>query len=143
MNYRIEIDKTLSEEILICAREKTKLVEEIEQLILSQTVELIGYSDKNAVRLDVSNVCCFVVDVNKVFAITDTEKLQIKLRLYQLEDILTDNFVKINQSCIANVKKICRFDASFTGVLTVVFENGYKDYVSRRQMKYVKERFGL
>ena len=80
---------------------------------------------------------------SKVYAITYEGRYQLRCRLYQLEEKLPQNFVKLNQSCIGNVKKIQRFNASFGGSLSVEFKNGYKDYVSRRQMKAVKERFGL
>ena len=61
----------------------------------------------------------------------------------QLEEMLDDSFVKINQSCIANIKKIDRFKATVGGSLTVIFKNGHIDYVSRRNLKNVKERLGL
>ena len=77
------------------------------------------------------------------FAITEKERLRLKCRLYQLEEVLPEYFVKINQSCVANIRKVARFDTSVSGTLLIKFKNGYKDYVSRRQMKAVKERLGL
>ena len=53
------------------------------------------------------------------------------------------NFVRINQSCIANINQIKKFSASFNGFLQVHFKNGYIDYVSRRELKNVKERVGI
>lgn len=131
------------EEVVVYARERTKLVDDIEALVIGSIPELIGYKENQAVKLSSDSVYCFTVEDNKVYALTDSEKLQIKLRLYQLEEILSDTFVKINQSCIANIRKIERFDTSVSGTLLIKFKNGYKDYVSRRQMKAVKERFGL
>ena len=60
--------------------------------------------------------------------------------MVELEESLPDNFLKINKSCIANIDKIKSFDATITGTLAVNFKNGYRDYVSRRRMKSVKER---
>ena len=131
------------EEVVIYARERTKLTDDIEALVIGSVPELIGYKENQTVKLSSDSVYCFTVEDNKVYALTDSEKLQIKLRLYQLEEILPDTFVKINQSCIANIRKIERFDTSLSGTLLIKFKNGYKDYVSRRQMKAVKERFGL
>jgi DNA-binding LytR/AlgR family response regulator len=74
---------------------------------------------------------------------TENETFQLKERLYMLEEMLDDSFLKINQSCIANIHKIKKFDASFSGALFVTLQNGYKDYVSRRRLKAVKERIGL
>ena len=131
------------EEVVIYAREKTQLIEDIENLINDNAFELIGYSGYEAVNLRTDEVVCFLVEEGKVYAITDKNRFRLKCRLYQLEETLPENFVKINQSCIANIKKIERFDTSVSGTLLIKFKNGYKDYVSRRQMKAVKERFGL
>ena len=144
MKYTIIIDENHEEEVIVYAREKTKLTDEIERLVSDNSLGLIGY-DKNGegVKLTADEVGCFTAEDSKVYAITEKEKLRLKCRLYQLEEILPDNFVKINQSCLANIRKISRFDTSVSGTLLIKFKNGYKDYVSRRQMKAVKERFGL
>ena len=143
MRCRIFIDKEHEEEILIYTHEKTQLVDRIEKLVSDDSFELIGYKDREAVRLDTADVICFVAEDNKVFAMTESEKFSLRLRLYQIEENLSDNFVRINQSCIANINKIDRFDASISGTLMVRFKNGYRDFVSRRQVKNIKERFGL
>lgn len=143
MKYKIFIDKEHDEEVLIYAHKKTKLIKEIEQLILDDAFELVGYKGKEIIRLNLTDINCFSVEENKIYALTHDDKFQLKCRLYQLEEKLPVNFVKINQSCIANIKKIERFDASISGSLTVIFKNGYTDYVSRRQLKNVKERLGL
>ena len=143
MKFTVIITNERDEEVVIYAREKTKLIYDIENLINDNAFELIGYSGYEAVNLRTDEVVCFLVEEGKVYAITDKNRFRLKCRLYQLEEILPENFVKINQSCIANIKKIERFDTSVSGTLLIKFKNGYKDYVSRRQMKAVKERFGL
>jgi len=72
-----------------------------------------------------------------------TKTFRLNHRLYQLEERLGTRFLKINQSCLANIQQIQRFDASLAGALLVIFKNGYRDYVSRRQLKTVKERMGF
>ncbi len=142
MKCIITIDKEHEEEVLIFAHEKTKLIEDILNLINNENM-FMGYSEGEAYRLNLSEIYCFTVEDNKVYALTDKDKLRIKLRLYQVEEKLSDDFVKINQSCIANIKKIKKFDSSVSGMLTVTFKNGYRDYVSRRNLKSVKERLGV
>lgn len=143
MKLKTIIDKTREEEILIYAHERTKLIDDIESFVNNRINELIGYSEGEARMLSPSQISCFTVENNKVYAITDKEKLQIKMRLYQLEEILDVGFIKINQSCIANINEIKRFDTSISGTLKVIFKNGYSDYVSRRNIKAVKERLGV
>ncbi|MBQ2974550.1 MAG: LytTR family transcriptional regulator DNA-binding domain-containing protein [Clostridia bacterium] len=143
MKLKITIDRNHEEEILLFAHERTKLVDNIESLVKNFSREIIGYTETQTYILHFSNITCFIVENNKVYAITDKEKLQIKMRLYQLEEMLSDSFVKINQSCIANINEIKRFDSSISGTLKVVFKNGYGDYVSRRNIKAIKERLGV
>ncbi len=143
MKLNIFIDREREEEVIVYVHEKNRLIEKIERLVLEEHFELIGYKGKNAVKLEASEIYCFTVEDNKVYAVCEKERLQLKCRLYQLEELTAGGFVKINQSCIANIRKIKRFDASISGALKVIFKNGYTDYVSRRQMKSVKERLGL
>lgn len=143
MKCKVIITDEHDEEVVIYAKEKTKLVEDIENLVTGSSIELIGYLSGGAVNLKADEVYCFTVQDGKVYALTHKEKYQLRCRLYQLEERLSCDFVKINQSCIANIRKIERFDTSVSGTLMIKFRNGYKDYVSRRQLKAVKERFGL
>ena len=143
MKCHIVIDPAREEEIFVYAHQRSALTDEIQRLAGDEEQEWIGYRDKVAVRLDPAEVCCVFVEDGKVFAMVGAEKYWLKQRLYQLEERLPGNFVKINQSCLANLRAIQKFDASFSGTLRVIFRNGHSDYVSRRQLKQVKERLGL
>ena len=143
MKLKIFIDKDHEEEVIVYTRKRTELVSAIEKLINQSDMSLTGFSESEAVPLNAEEVFCFITENGKVYAITEKEKLLIRQRLYQLEENLSDDFLKINQSCLANVKKIARFDTSISGNLTVRFRNGYTDYVSRRNLRNIKERFGI
>ncbi len=145
MKCKIIIDPLLEEElVLIYAHERNSRIEEIEKIAVGSSNELIGYEDRNTFSfIDVNDVECFFIESNKVFAFAKNKRFLLKQRLYSIESTLDNDFIKINQSCIANIKKIERFEVSFSGALLVIFKNGHKDYVSRRQMKAVKERIGV
>ena len=143
MKCEIIIDKNTEEKVVIYAKEATKLVQEIKQLAEASHVGLLGYNGKEIVTLNPADIYCVTVIGGKVCAVCEREHLQLKERLYILEEKLPDCFLKINQSCIANTQKIERFDASISGTLKVRFKNGHTDYVSRRQLKQVKERMGI
>lgn len=143
MKCKTIVDPSRDEEVLIYVQKPSTLAKEIEALVSAESTELLGYNDREVVPLSPSDVACFTVENGKVYALTDKEKLQVRRRLYVLEESLGQSFVKINQSCIANIKKIQKFDVSLGGALLVCFENGYRDYVSRRQLKTVKERIGI
>ena len=131
MKIKVVIDKNLDEDIVVYAKERNELVDKIERLLKGED-NIVAKRDRTLYNLDFSDIVCFTAENNKVFAHAE--------KIYELEEILPDNFLKINKSCIANIEKIKSFDATITGTLAVNFKNGYRDYVSRRRMKYVKER---
>ena len=143
MKYQTIVDKEREEEVLIYVHQKNEASQKIEAFVSGLSTELYGYRDKISVRLYPSEIQCVTIQDGKSFAMTQDETYQLKERLYMLEDVLGDSFLKINQSCIANIHKIKKFDATFSGALLVIFQNGYRDYVSRRRLKDVKERIGF
>lgn len=143
MKISVFTDKNREEEIVIFAHEETELINQIKSLINDYSSQITGFKENEIYQLKATDIYCFAVENNKVFAITENDKFLLKNRLYSIEEGLSSDFIKINKSCIANIKKIDRFDASISGVLMVKFKNGYTDYVSRRSVKSVKERLGI
>ena len=142
MKLEIITDENCEEKIVIYQHNENPLTEKIKQLV-EETEEIIGYKEKEILKLNPYDVFCVTVMENKVCAVLKDETYQLKERLYTLEEKLPQVFVKINQSCIANIEKIGRFDASISGTLKLTFKNGWTDYVSRRQLKSIKERLGI
>ena len=146
MKYTLNIDKEHEEEIQIFAHSKNDLIFAIEKLILSsdsQHAPIIGYMGGDAVMIKTEDVYCFYLEDKKLYAILENDKLRLKMRLHEIEDKLSSDFIKINQSAIANINKISRFSVSHGATLKVHFKNGHIDYVSRRQVKFIKERLGF
>ena len=138
------IDPNSPEEIILRLHNRSDLIEKIERLVAEEdTAELVGFSGDTMVILDYGDVCRFTVESDKVYAWIGADRYRIKRRLYQIEQQAPSCFVKIHQSCLANTRQIARFETAFSGALRVVFKNGDVDYVSRRNLKQVKERFGL
>ena len=77
MKCRTVVDKDREEEVVIYVHEKNSLSYEIEELVLGKSLELFGYKDKNIVKLSPSDVFCFTVEDNKVYAVCEKEKYQI------------------------------------------------------------------
>lgn len=143
MKYDIVIDPNNEERVVIYAKEKGTMVERICAFLDTIGVDLIGYHDGVAERLSLDGIDCFTTEGGEVYAVTDRGRMHLRRRLYELEGIVGSAFVRINQSCIVNIARIVRFDASISGALLVIMQTGYRDYVSRRQLKNVKERMGL
>ncbi len=137
------IEEIEEEKVLIYAKERTKLIDDIESLVISSDIDLTGTYNEEIVKINVNDVVCFISENNKVFALINDKKYQIRQRLYQIEEMNLNAFIKLNQSCLANKNKIKKFESTIGGALKVVFKNGYIDYISRRELKNVKQRMGI
>ena len=143
MKCEVIIDSDCEEKVVIYAKEESILVREIKNLAEQESTVLLGYLNSEITSLNICDIHCICIIDNKVYALCDENRYLLKERLYTLEQKLPKNFVKINQSCLANIKMMEKFDTSISGTLKIRFKNGHTDYVSRRQLKAIKERLGI
>lgn len=145
MKFFLVIDKEKEPSVTVVCDKVTRVVAQIEALCQDgiDGELLYGYDNEEIFPLELPFITCFFTRDNKVFARVEGKEYATKLRIKDVVELVDDCFVKINQGCVANVKKVKKFAASFGGALRVIFEDGYSDYVSRRELKEVKRRFGL
>jgi DNA-binding LytR/AlgR family response regulator len=137
------IDSDREEEIIVYLKEHRPIAQEITEIAERDCSALVGYIDGRVTPLKPSDIYCVASESGRLYALTDSGKHLLKARMYTVEEQLGGRFVKINQSCTVNVDKIERFDVSIGGALRVTLKNGFRDHVSRRQLKAVKERMGI
>ena len=142
MKFRF-IESNDREEVIVYGKEKNDLVLSIEKMCSNDDYNLIGYDEGYICRLNPLDIECFFTEEDKIYALEKGNKYLVRKRLYELHLLYKENFIYINQGCLANVDLIDRFDASISGALIVVFKSGYKEYASRRQIKSIKERLGI
>lgn len=74
---------------------------------------------------------------------TDTSNYSCRKRLYEVENMLGADFMRISKSIIVNLRKIESVEAVFNGMLLLRMKNGSKEYVSRTYLPQMKEYFGI
>ncbi len=142
MKYQLIINKEQEEKITIVAHEKTKLINTIEAILYNTSPSILGYKNNEIYNIKYEDIYCVYTSNNKVFLLCDNEEYSIKQRINQMEESLPDNFIKINQGCVINMKYIKKFVAVM-GSIKVVLNNDFEDYISRRELSKVKRRMGL
>ncbi|MBQ7328784.1 MAG: LytTR family transcriptional regulator [Oscillospiraceae bacterium] len=142
MKFRLIIDKDKDEEIVITARERSPLIDEIEALISKHLDRIPGYTEDDIKMLAISDIECVTVLDGKTYAIdSNNQRYRLKGRLYELESTLPASFIRINKSALANEQALDRFAVAYTGAVDAVFKCGYREYVSRRCFAQIKRRF--
>ena len=97
------------------------------------------YRDQKEFFLEPKQVLFFESADDKTYAHTREHIYRVRLRLYELEEALPDNFVRVSKSAIANTSLVLSF-ATIVGTAGVVeFTDSHKRlHISRRYIKALR-----
>jgi DNA-binding LytR/AlgR family response regulator len=85
----------------------------------------------------------FRAEDKQVHAYTQNNVYIIKKPLYQVEESLNGDFVRISKTTIVNLKKIQRVAPSLKGMMFIELKNGLKDNISRKYLPDFKRALDL
>lgn len=143
MRIRIEVDEKIQdEEIVIRCREIREDIKKMQD-ILSQSItkkeEIIFYKEDKEFYFPIEKVLFFETEDNGICAHTTIDCFKVKYKLYELEKILPDSFMRVSKSTILNVLHIYSISRNITGASLVEFQDTHKKvYVSRSYYKILK-----
>jgi len=144
VKFRLIVDPTKEEEVVATVHQPTDLTAKIEELVLQYSGDdkLPVYTEDDRLLLPFSEIECITVNDGKTYAIDGSGRFyRVKMRLYEAEQLLPTNFIRINKSALANRNRLERFAVLFSGAVDAVFRCGYREYVSRRCFAEIKRRF--
>ena len=144
MKFSLIIDKNKDEQVVATVHERSALTDQIEALVLasSRPDRIADYTEDEMRVLKFSDIECITVLDGKTCAIdTAGGRYRLKQRLYELEPLLPERFIRINKSSFANENHLIKFTAAFSGAVDAVFRSGYREYVSRRCFAAIKRRY--
>ena len=98
---------------------------------------------KDIVILEFDDIYMFRVEDKQLKVLTEKSEYLLKKPLYQIEDDLDSNFVRISKSTIVNMRKIERVAPSLKGMMFISLKNGLKDNISRKYLPDFKNALGL
>ena len=146
MQVEIKIDVSVTEpKVIILTGQMTDEINEIVRRLSETEPQMIAGFQNDTVRILEQNSILRIYAANgKVFAATEEGDYLLRMRLYELEERLRrDNFVRISNSEIINLKKVRHFDLSFSGTICVSLSDGRVTYVSLRYVSKIKDVLGL
>ena len=144
MKVELNIDEKFKEILVTISTDKINdEVQELVNYIEYKEDYLVGIADDQVYVLDISDIIRVFVEDRKVFVVTTKGKFIVRKKLYEMNNLLTKDFVKISQSEIANIKFIKNLDLSIRGTIVIVYKNSDISYVSRRLLKDFKTKLGL
>ncbi len=146
MQVEIKIDSSyIKPKIIILTASMTEDVNNIVKKLSEDTSQIIsGQKDEKIEIIEQSDLIRIYANAGKVYAVTNKGEYILRFRLYEIESRLPFNeFIRISNSEIINLRKVNNFDLSFTGTICVKLSNGTTTYVSRRYVPKLKKILGI
>jgi DNA-binding LytR/AlgR family response regulator len=145
VKVRIEIDPEAEEpEVLIRCAEITESIGRLQRLMSQESsggVKLVFYKGNDEYYLPLAAVLFFESSGDAIYAHMHDDDFQVRYRLYELEDQLPADFVRISKSCIVNTRQIYAIERNLASSSQVRFTRSHKTvYVSRRYHGALKAR---
>lgn len=95
------------------------------------------------VLLDFEDIFMIKVEDKQTKVFSQNAEYSIKKPLYQIEESLDSDFVRISKSTIVNLRKIKRAAPSLRGMMFIELKNGLKDNISRKYLTDFKKALDL
>jgi len=148
LKIQLTINQALEEtEVHILAKEYNEQIEKLmKQLQASQTTQatvLDGYLQQEIHLLKITDIYSIYAEESRVFLQTDEQEYESKRKLYELEEMLSKDFVRVNKSTLVNVHKISSIQMGKIGTTQLLLENDVAIHVSRKYLKELKLHLGI
>lgn len=126
------LDKEAEQVIIECV-EVTQDVKDIEAYVLSRGTVLSGVSSGRMRSFNLSSVLYFEAVDERVFAYTKERVLEMKVRLYVLEEAYRNKlFIRCSKSVLVNLLQLDSISPALNGRFTAHMKNGEKLIISRQ-----------
>lgn len=98
---------------------------------------------QDIVLLDFEDIFMIRVEEKQTKVYTEDKDYLVKKPLYQIEENLDSNFVRVSKTTIVNLRKIKRVAPSLRGMMFIELKNGLKDNISRKYLSDFKDALDL
>lgn len=146
MKVNVEVDeKYIEPNAIIYTNKITDEISKIVDFIKEDKLTAInGFKNEQIVIVKLDDIEKIYASNGKVFLETKDDTLEVKKRMYELEEVLPKkNFFRISNSEIINFDKVKNIELKIYGTLVIHFNSGKIAYSSRRYIKKIKEFLGL
>ena len=119
----------------------TKAMSILESDDTNEILAVKNGSDITLLQFD--DVFMLRVENKQVKVYSENNEYLIRKPLYQVEESLSGDFVRISKTTIVNLKKIKRVAPSLKGMMFIELKNGLKDNISRKYLPDFKNALDL
>ncbi len=132
------------DEIIIKCRNLDEDLMKIICRLKEEESRVTAYQDRDIIKLYPKDIYYFESVDNKVFACCEKQVYEVRLKLYEIEDALSNSdFIRISKSVIVNLYKIKSVAPMFNGRFEAKLQNDEKIIISRQYVPDLKKALGI
>lgn len=142
MEVEIKLDPNCTQpKVIIYTNEITQEINDLAKSLSGvEYSSLAGYKSGEILLIRPDDIIRIYSQGQKVLAQLEKDTVQLKYRLYELENRLTGtSFMRISNSEIVNFKKVVSLDMNMSGTISLKYKSGEKSFVSRRYIEKIKK----
>lgn len=144
VKINIDVDDSLEQDyITIHCRELTDEILELQKSLAgksSGTLRISAFQDDVEHFLELKSIIFMEADGNYILIHTSKEIYKTRQKLYELEEILPRDFIRVSKSTIVNTVRISAIKKNITGASEISFGNSNKKaFASRNYIKALIE----
>lgn len=145
MKVKLEVDEaTEDDEIIIRCKELTSKILNIQKVLsknLNENINILFFKDNTEYYISLDEIIFFETEKSYIYGHSKDQVYEVRYKLYELEEILPNEFIRVSKSTIVNVTYINSIERNLTSSSIVNFQDTYKQtYVSRYYYKALKLR---
>lgn len=145
MKIRLELDKNITEDevIIRCGSlsEEVQMMQKALADLMANNLRFVCYKGETEYYLSLDDILFFETEEKEIYAHTGNQRFSVRYRLYELEDFLPGQFLRISKSTILNTNKVYSIQRNITASSAVEFKDTHKQvYVSRHYYKPLKNK---
>ena len=144
LKLKVEIDESYSDEVIIrCSNynDDIRLLQDVIGNVINKNAELCLSLNNTDYYINRNDILFFETTDSKTVAHTTDKMYYSNYKLYELEQVLPPEFIRVSKSTILNCKKVSSISKNLTGASEVYFKaTPKKVYVSRMYFKVFKEK---
>ncbi len=146
MKVEIRISSDIQEPYaILCTPDLTPEIKQLAKTLENKTEYWVtGKMDEKTFVLEPASIQLIRTEGDQVVVYGPEQTRYISgKRLYEIENQLGPNFVRISKSAIVNLRQISHVAPVFSGSMQLVLKNGCEEAISRRYYAEFKKQLGL
>jgi len=143
MKVDIQTAKDIKEiYIVIYCNDITDEIQELSNEIQKRTSNLLVEDYGKMVVLKLKDINLIRIENTETIVYAKQKQYRINKRLYEMEEILSKDFVRISKSSVINLNQIDYLEPALGGLAKVILMNGVVEFISRKYYREFKKLMG-